>query len=83
MEKDKSILKESGILVFSELVKQVPYLVKLQVSTQHRPCLKHVQDVEVYLEVMWGPLLDPNSLIQTASLDVLRFVFLFIHISCA
>jgi hypothetical protein len=31
MEKDKSILKESGILVFSELVKQVPYLVKLQV----------------------------------------------------
>lgn len=32
MEKDKSILRESGILVFSELVKQVPYLVKLQVS---------------------------------------------------
>eukprot|EP01127_Copromyxa_protea_P021217 TRINITY_DN7249_c0_g1_i1.p1 TRINITY_DN7249_c0_g1~~TRINITY_DN7249_c0_g1_i1.p1 ORF type:complete len:2507 (+),score=519.55 TRINITY_DN7249_c0_g1_i1:98-7618(+) len=65
MEKDKSILKESGILVFSELVRQVPYLVKSQ-------------DVDVFLQVMWGPLMEQNVLIQTATLDVLRWCLNYI-----
>eukprot|EP01126_Amoeba_proteus_P044039 TRINITY_DN4873_c0_g2_i4.p1 TRINITY_DN4873_c0_g2~~TRINITY_DN4873_c0_g2_i4.p1 ORF type:complete len:469 (+),score=26.51 TRINITY_DN4873_c0_g2_i4:82-1488(+) len=58
MQKHKPILRQSGVLVFEQLVQQVPDLLK-------------PQDVEGFMEVMWGPLLDPNT--QISCLQVLRW----------